>query len=147
MNMISLSTYWGLWILSSVFVSFQNLRFIHLLLVFACLFLLFRVPSTAYGSSQPRRWIRAAAVGLHHSNSGSELPLWPIPQLTAMLDPQPTERGRGSNLHPHGYQLNSFPLRHNGNSPFVISFIAKYFILCTVVVNTAFKIFCLQQEK
>ena len=25
-----------------------------------------------------------------------------IPQLTAMLDPQPTEWGQGSNLKPHG---------------------------------------------
>ena len=30
---------------------------------------------------------RAAAVGLHHSNSGSELHLKPAPQLTVMLDP------------------------------------------------------------
>ena len=27
----------------------------------------------------------------------------PMPQLTAKLDPQPTERSQGLNLHPHGY--------------------------------------------
>ena len=27
---------------------------------------------------------------------------WPTPQLMAMLDPQPTEGGPGSNLNPHG---------------------------------------------
>ena len=35
------------------------------------------------------RQIGATAAGLHHShsNSGSELPLWPTPELMAMLDP------------------------------------------------------------
>ena len=27
------------------------------------------------------------------------------PELMATLDPQPTELGQGSNLHPHGYNL------------------------------------------
>ena len=27
----------------------------------------------------------------------------PTPQLRAMPDPQPTERGQGLNLHPHGH--------------------------------------------
>ena len=31
---------------------------------------------------------------LHHSSG---------PQLTTTLDPSPTERGQGPNLHPHGY--------------------------------------------
>ena len=39
-----------------------------------------------------------------------------LPQLTAMLDPQPTERGQGSNLQPHGFQSDSFLLCHDGNS-------------------------------
>ena len=39
-------------------------------------------------------------MGLCHShrNTGSELSL----QLTATLDPQPSEQDQGSNLHPHG---------------------------------------------
>ena len=38
-----------------------------------------------------------------YSNSGSELHLWPKPQLTAMPDPQFTARGQDSNPKPHGY--------------------------------------------
>ena len=38
----------------------------------------------------------------------SELPAYTT--ATAMLDPQPTERGWGSNLFPHGYQSDSFLL-------------------------------------
>ena len=51
-------------------------------------FLLFRATSTAYGSSQARGRIGAAATGLHHSHShaGSELCLRPTPQLTATPD-------------------------------------------------------------
>ena len=67
-------------------------------------FLIFRAVLAAYGSSQARDWIRAVAAGLHHSHSNarSELCLWPTAQLTATLDPSPTERGQGSNPHPHG---------------------------------------------
>ena len=36
-----------------------------------------------------------------------ELHLPPTPQSMAMLDPQPTEQGQGSNLNPHGYQSDS----------------------------------------
>ena len=73
-------------------------------------FLLFKGPQLeAYGGSQARGRIRAVAVGLHHSHSdtGSEQRLRPASQLRTMLDPKPTERGQGSNLHPHGYQLGS----------------------------------------
>ena len=68
-------------------------------------FCFFRTAPTAYGSSQARGRIRAAAAGLHHClrNMGSELCLQPTPQLTATPDPRPTEQGLGSNPHPHGY--------------------------------------------
>ena len=64
-----------------------------------------------YGSSQARGQIRALAAGLHHSHSNaeSEPHLRSTPQLTATPDPWPTERGQGSNPHPHGYWLDSFP--------------------------------------
>ena len=60
----------------------------------------------------------AIAASLHHSHSNtrSKLHLQPIPQFKATPDPLPTEQGQGSNLRPHGYQQNSFPLSHNGNS-------------------------------
>ena len=53
----------------------------------------------AYGDFQARGLIRAIATGVRHShsNSGSEPSLRPTPELTATPDPQPTERGQGSN--------------------------------------------------
>ena len=82
------------------------------------MFLLFRAALVTNGSSQARGQIRATAASLHHSHSnmGSESHLWPTPLLTATPYPQSTERGQGLNPHPHGYQLDLFPLRHNGNS-------------------------------
>ena len=54
--------------------------------VFVCLF---RVAPAAYGSSQARGQVGAAASGLCHdlSNAGSELYLWPTPQFMATPDP------------------------------------------------------------
>ena len=56
-------------------------------ILFCLLINFFRAAPSAYGSSRARGRIRAAAAGLHHSNSGSELHLRPISQLLAMLDP------------------------------------------------------------
>ena len=56
----------------------------HLLFYFIAFF---RAAPAAYGGSQARGSIRAVAVGLHHSNVGSEPCLQPTPQLTAMPDP------------------------------------------------------------
>ena len=76
--------------------------------VFFCLlsffFFFFRAAPSAYGGSQARGWIGDVAAGLRHgySNARSELHLCPTPQLTAMPDPQSTERGQGLNLQPHG---------------------------------------------
>ena len=56
----------------------------------------------AYGGSQARGGIGAAAASLCRNNTRSEPSLQPTPQLMAMLGPQPTERGQGSNPQPHG---------------------------------------------
>ena len=58
----------------------------------------------AYGGSQARGQITAVAASLHHSHSNtiSDQHLQPTPQLRATPEPQPTEQGQGSNLHPHG---------------------------------------------
>jgi len=74
-----------------------------LLLFFLCLFAFSRAAPVAYGGSQARGLIGAVAASLHqsHSNLGSELHLQPTPQLTATPDPQPTDRGQGSNPQPH----------------------------------------------
>ena len=66
-----------------------------------------RATPAACGSSQARGQIRAETTGLHysHSNAGSKSCLWPVPQLTAIPDPEPTEWGQGSNPRPHGGSL------------------------------------------
>ena len=73
-------------------------------ILFFCLFAFSRATPEAYGGSQARGPIRAAAAGLcqSHSKVGSEPRLRPTPQLTAAPDPQPTEQGQRSNLQPHG---------------------------------------------
>ena len=55
------------------------------LFIYLCLF---RAIPAAYGGSQARGRIGAAAASLHHShsNAGSKLCLPPIPQLMATLD-------------------------------------------------------------
>ena len=61
---------------------------ISILLSLLLLFLLFRAALVAHGGSQARGRIGAIAAGLHHShsNAGSELCLWPTPQLKATPD-------------------------------------------------------------
>ena len=51
------------------------------------IFFLFMATPTAYGSSQARGWIRAAATGQHHSKSNirRKLHLWSTPQLVRSL--------------------------------------------------------------
>ena len=60
-----------------------------LLLFLSFSFLPFRAVPMAYGGSQVRGLIGATAADLRqsHSYTGSELCLWPTPQLTATLDP------------------------------------------------------------
>ena len=71
-------------------VSTNGFRIFFTPLIF-CFYLLFRAAPVAYGDSQARGLIRAAAASLCHSNARSELSLQTIPQLTMMPDPQPTE--------------------------------------------------------
>ena len=54
-----------------------------------CFVCLFRASLVPYGSSHVRGRVRAAAPSLRHSHSNarSKPHLWPIPQLTATLDP------------------------------------------------------------
>ena len=73
--------------------------------LFIYYFLLFRAEPEAYGSSQARDQIVAAAANLHHSHSNARLEpcLPPTPELTATPGPQPTEQGLRWNQNPHGY--------------------------------------------
>ena len=63
--------------------------FLLLLLLFFFSFCLFRATPEAYGGSQAKGRIGAAAASLHHghSNAGSKPCLQPTPQLTATQDP------------------------------------------------------------
>ena len=64
----------------------------------------FRAIPVAHGGSQGRGLIGAVAASPQqsHSNVGSKPRLRPTPQLTATLDPSPTEQGQGSNPQLHG---------------------------------------------
>ena len=95
----------------------KNSRKIWILFLFL-FFGLFRAAPVAYGGSQARGLIKAVAASPHqsHSNARSEPHLQPTPQLTATLHPQPTERSQGWSPKPHGSQLDSFLLCHEGNS-------------------------------
>ena len=88
--------------------------------LFYFLFFAFYVHTHGICKFQARAPIRATAASLRHSHSnlGSETRLWPTPQFMAMPNPQPSEQGQGWNMHPHGYQLDVFPLCHNENSLF-----------------------------
>ena len=55
--------------------------------------------SVAYGSSWGRGWVGTAA------DAYATAMAMPDPQLAAMPDSQPTERGQGSNLHPRGHYV------------------------------------------
>ena len=63
--------------------------FVRWCLIIIFFFWHFRATCVAYGSSQARGRIGAAAAGLHHSHSnmGSQPHLWPTPKLTATPDP------------------------------------------------------------
>ena len=75
----------GCWILSHFYTSMEMIiRF-----YFISFFGLFRAAPAAYGDSQARGQIRAAATGLHHSHSNAMFKSHPQPtqQLMATLDP------------------------------------------------------------
>ena len=76
------------WVLHLHFFSF-NIVVCILFLLLSVLFCHFRAAPAACGGYQARGPIGAVAAGLrqNHSNMGSELHLWPIPQLMGLPDP------------------------------------------------------------
>ena len=65
--------------------SYSFFYFYFIIIIIFCPFAVSWATPAAYGGSQARGRIRPVAAGLHHShsNTGSELHLWPTPQLTA----------------------------------------------------------------
>ena len=72
---------------------------------------LFRATPAAYGGSQARGWIGGAAADLPHSssNAGSELHLWPTPELVEhqILNPLSKARDLTQVLMDTSWVLNS----------------------------------------
>ena len=60
------------------------------------------VTSAAYGGSQARGLIGAAAAKPTPEPQQHGIRAVSAPQFTAMPDPLPNEQGQGSNPHPHG---------------------------------------------
>ena len=80
---------WDLWrVLVRCFVGCLSIGVFLSFLGFVCV-CLFRAAPMAHGGSQARGQIRAVAASLRqsHSNARSEPPLWPTPQLVAILHP------------------------------------------------------------
>ena len=63
-------------------------------LFFILSFCLLRAAPTAYGGSQARGQMGAAAAGLHHSHSSKRSVSAPTPQLTEILNPLSETRDR-----------------------------------------------------
>ena len=84
----------------SSFISLQPTRLVAFLRFF---FLSRATPAAAYGSSQARDQIRAAAAGLtpQPHNMGSKLYLGPTPHLEATQDPKHIDLGQGLSLPSH----------------------------------------------
>ena len=86
LNILNVSYYWN----STNFLP-KRYSFLFFVTFFLCV--LFRAASMAYGSSQTRGQIGAAAAGLHHSHSnvGLKLHLRPTPQFSVTPDSRPIE--------------------------------------------------------
>ena len=68
----------------------------------------------------PRPGVKSALQLLPYTTAHSSYSSCPTPQLTESLDPQPTERGQGSNMQPWGSWLDLFPLHHHKNALTII---------------------------
>ena len=85
------------------------------------IFCLFQAIPMAYGGSQARGLIRAVATGLHHTHSNTNLRcICDLPHSS--WKPQilnPLSKATDQTCHPHGSQLDLFPLHHDEKSVFL----------------------------
>ena len=89
------------------------------LVIFYFFFFLFKATPLAYGSSQARSQIRAAAACLRHSysNARSQPCVQHTPQLTGNAGSfNPLSEARGRICNPHGCQSGLLPLNREGKS-------------------------------
>ena len=86
--------------ISASLIYCKSLRRIGICSFFFFLLFLFMATPAAYGRSQARDRIGAAGAGLFHSNAGFELHLWHVAAYSS-ANPEPTDRGQGSNPYPH----------------------------------------------
>ena len=93
-------------------------------------FCFFRAMLAAYGSSQARGWIGAAASSLRysHSNARSELHPWPMPQLMTTPDPQPTEARDPTHILSNSSQVHYHWATIGTSLSFLVWFIWVLFI-------------------
>ena len=100
----------------------KSFKIIYILAFFFFFFSFFFFPATpeSYGNSWARDRIGAACSWFLHPSQGNTGPEPHLHCLHCSLQQcqilNPLEQGQGSNLHPHGYQLDWFPLSHDGNS-------------------------------
>ena len=76
----------------------------------------FRAAPATYGGSQARGRIRAVAASLHHSHSNTRSEPCLLTGTTAHSNTGSLTHLTHLNPRPHGSQLDSFPLCHNGNA-------------------------------
>ena len=95
-----------------------NTRYYFILLLLLLLFFFFFVFSFLFFwlIEFPRVLVASGLQVRAYARQGSKPHLRSTAQLVAMSDLQPTEQGQGLNPHPQGFQLDSFPLCHKGNS-------------------------------
>ena len=87
--------------------------------LYSIFFFLFKATPLAYGSSQARSQIRAAAACLRHSysNARSQPCVQHTPQLTGNAGSfNPLSEARGRICNPHGCQSGLLPLNREGKS-------------------------------
>ena len=110
--------------------------------------LLFRATRAAYGSTQARSQIKAAAAGPLHSqsNTGSELDCGLQHRSRQCQILNPLSQAWDQISHPHGYQLDWLPLNHNRKYIFVLFFHYYFhYFFCFYIFIFLFFIFLFPQ--
>ena len=128
---------WFDFLLQLIYTLYYNCFFFNLITFrIDCLFFLFKAAPVAYRCSQSRGQIGELAASLPHNhiNARFQLPPWPTPQLMATLNPQPTDQGHGSNLHPYGHYVGFLTHWATMGTPWFLTIWSIY--LCSLSTTT-----------